>query len=308
MGSEHTKNRDQVASILEISQVYKKYKTKDTFAIKNLNFSLSEGEIVGILGPNGAGKTTLIKMILGVVKPTSGSIAMFGKSSLKYSNKDKSKMGVYIGGKSNLIFHLPVKDSLRLFQSIYQVPKQKFEENVQYFGDILQCRDFLDQRVGTLSLGQKLRAELLCILIYEPQILILDEPTLGLDIEGKRQIRDMIQQLAEQKKISVLITTHDVNDMERLCTGIIMICDGEKVMEYSREDYTILIRSHVIFTVDMEFQSEHARLLEKNSGEYRYIVHKDNLKIVRETLMTFDQMLIKESEPKLEDLLYEYYR
>lgn len=159
--------------VLNVEDVFKRYKSQGDYAVKNVSFSLLEGEIVGILGPNGAGKSTLIKMILGVICPTKGQISVFGKNPLRFEKKDKVKLGVFLGGKSNLIYHLPVLDSVRLFQSIYRVPKAVFAENLARYSQALQCDGFLQQRVATLSLGQRLRAELLCILIYEPQVLIL---------------------------------------------------------------------------------------------------------------------------------------
>ena len=145
---------------------------------------------------------------------------------------------------------MPVLDSVRLFQSIYRVPKAVFAENLARYSQALQCDGFLQQRVATLSLGQRLRAELLCILIYEPQVLILDEPTLGLDIEGKRQFRDVLRRLVDRQRLSVLITTHDVNDMQKLCSRILMICKGEKVMDVTSGQFEQLLSRHSVLITD----------------------------------------------------------
>lgn len=185
-------------------------------------------------------------MLLGVIHPTAGSVAVLGKDPCYFNNRDKEQIGVYLGGESNLIYHLPVIDSVGLFQSIYKVPQNIFQKNLSYYSDLLQCDSFLNQRVATLSLGQRLRAELLCIMIYDPQLLILDEPTLGMDIEGKRLFRDMLSTLVAQRGLSVVITTHDVNDMQKLCSRILMICKGEKVMDITNKEFDDLLAFYLL--------------------------------------------------------------
>ena len=296
--------------VLNVEDVFKRYKSQGDYAVKNVSFSLLEGEIVGILGPNGAGKSTLIKMILGVICPTKGQILVFGNNPLRFEKKDKVKLGVFLGGKSNLIYHLPVLDSVRLFQSIYRVPKAVFAENLARYSQALQCDGFLQQRVATLSLGQRLRAELLCILIYEPQVLILDEPTLGLDIEGKRQFRDVLRRLVDRQRLSVLITTHDVNDMQKLCSRILMICKGEKVMDVTSGQFEQLLSRHSVLITDCPppLLPTGVQLLERENGCSRYLVPSDLVGQFKREIQTGACRILKQEEPRLEDILYEYYR
>lgn len=297
-------------NIIEVKNLKKKYRAQNQCAVKDISFTIPEGEIVGVLGPNGAGKSTLIKMLLGVIRPSSGEITVLGKNPLHFGNKDKLGIGVYLGGKTNLIYHLPVIDSVRLFGSMYKVPKTLFQENLVHYSTMLQCDSILNQRVATLSLGQRLRAELLCILIYDPKLLILDEPTLGLDIEGKRQIRDMLHDLAEERGISVLITTHDVNDMQKLCNRILMICHGEKAMDVTSRDFEQLLAQRDIILTDAELNPlpEGVQFVEQDNNLNRYLVSANQTEAVRAQIQTLSYRELRQETPNLEDILYEYYR
>ena len=296
--------------IIEVKELCKKYKSMDGYAVRNMSFSVQPGEIVGVLGPNGAGKSTLIKMLLGVIRPTSGALSVMGKAPISFRNADKAKLGVYLGGKSNLIYHLPVLDSVRLFQSIYKVPKETFARNLARYAALLQCDGYLHQRVATLSLGQRLRAELLCILIYEPSLLILDEPTLGLDIEGKRQIRDMFHQLVTDKRLSVVITTHDVHDIQRLCSRILMVCQGEKVMDVTSERFDEILRRHTVLLTDAALNPlpEGVQYVEQENGCCRYLVPAALVEQVKAAVQRLPYRQLRQEAPLVGGILYAYYR
>lgn len=175
---------------------------------------------------------------------------------------------------------------------------------------MLHCEEFLDQRVSTLSLGQKLRAELLCILIYEPHLLILDEPTLGLDIEGKRQFREVLRNLVQNKKISVIITTHDINDMEKLCSRFLMICHGEKVLDLSNREFEDRLSKYRILISDCQApdEMEGVRFIEYNGQTYRYLVEDNKVGMLKTYINQKTYQTLQLEEPRLEDLFYEYYR
>lgn len=296
-----------MSEIISVHGVCKKYKSQDRYALKDINFTVEEGEIIGVLGPNGAGKSILIKILLGVIRHTEGQVQVMGKDPMKFGKKEKSRIGVFLGGKTNLVFHLPVMDSIRLFQKIYKVPEEVFQKNLKHYAQVLQCEEFLQQRVATLSLGQKLRAELLCILIYEPSLLILDEPTLGLDIEGKKVFRETLRKLVEEKNMSVLITTHDVSDMERLCSRIMMICSGEKILDLTDKEFEVKLMRYVILVTDCSLEGQGIRLLESAGKTRRYLVEKTALNTVKKSLLEQECSLMQEETPRLEDLFYEYY-
>ena len=296
-------------NIIKVSNLDKKYKKSHNYALQNVSFSMDRGEIIGLLGPNGAGKSTLIKSILGVIVPTNGTVSIFGKSPLNLGKSDKAKIGVFLGGKSGLIYQLPLMDSLLLIKAIYKIPKSNFDANVEKYATILNCADLLSQRVATLSLGQKLRAELLSILIFEPELLFLDEPTLGLDIEGKRQFRIILRRLVTENNIAVFLSTHDIGDVEKLCTRIIMLSCGKKVMDMSNSDFFLMQSRFEVLVTDCIFPDnlDGVKLIEQENGYIRYLVQAE---LVDQMSGFFDARqckFMKRESPRLEDILYEYY-
>ena len=295
--------------IIQVNNLTKKYKKSDSYAVSDMSFRIAEGEIVGLLGPNGAGKSTLIKMILGVITPTSGTVSVLNQNPLRFRSHEKNQIGVFLGGKSNLIYHLPVLDSVHLFQSIYHVSRERFNSNLSHFAKCLQCTDILKQRVATLSLGQRLRAELLCLFIYEPRLLILDEPTLGLDIEGKRQFRDLLRAMAAEHNTTVLITTHDVNDMQKLCDRILLICDGTKVMDLNASQFDALLEKHNIFVTDVSLDDlpDGVKHIESTGDLNRYLVPVEQGEVVKSLVQNKPYRTLRQESSSLEDLMYEYY-
>ena len=288
----------------------KKYKMRGNYAVEDFSLKLNCGEILGLLGPNGAGKSTIIKMLLGIIKPTSGEVKVFNKNPLKFSYQDKKKLGVFLGGKSNLIYHLPVIETIKLFKTMYKIPNDIYQDNIKKISDILGCKDFLNNKTATLSLGQKIRAELLCILIYEPSLLILDEPSLGLDIEGKRTLRNILQNLALSKNISIIITTHDILDMQKLCSKIILIANGKKLFEMNRLQLDEYLDKYTSLTTNVELDCklfDIKKTDETLTGDRRYLLKRNQADSVSKTLAELNAN-IKYEEPNLEDLLYEYYK
>ena len=283
---------------------------RENYAVEDFSLKLNCGEILGFLGPNGAGKSTIIKMLLGIIKPTSGEVKVFNKNPLKFSYQDKKKLGVFLGGKSNLIYHLPVIETIKLFKTMYKIPNDIYQDNIKKFSDILGCKDFLNNKTATLSLGQKIRAELLCILIYEPSLLILDEPSLGLDIEGKRTLRNILQNLALSKNISIIITTHDILDMQKLCSKIILIANGKKLFEMNRLQLDEYLDKYTSLTTNVELDCklfDIKKTDETLTGDRRYLLKRNQADSVSKTLAELNAN-IKYEEPNLEDLLYEYYK
>lgn len=296
--------------IIYAESLSKKYKMREDYAVEDFSLKLNCGEILGLLGPNGAGKSTIIKMLLGIIKPTSGEVKVFNKNPLKFSYQDKKKLGVFLGGKSNLIYHLPVIETIKLFKTMYKIPNDIYQDNIKKFSDILGCKDFLNNKTATLSLGQKIRAELLCILIYEPSLLILDEPSLGLDIEGKRTLRNILQNLALSKNISIIITTHDILDMQKLCSKIILIANGKKLFEMNRLQLDEYLDKYTSLTTNVELDCklfDIKKTDETLTGDRRYLLKRNQADSVSKTLSELNAN-IKYEEPSLEDLLYEYYK
>lgn len=206
-------------------------KQREIKAVDGVSFSVRPGEIIGYLGPNGAGKSTTIKMLTGLLVPTSGSIVVNGRTPWRERTKHVAGLGVVFGQRSTLWYDLPVIESLRLLKHLYRIPKNRFEENLDLFRRLLDLDPFLDSPVRSLSLGQRMRADLCGSLLHDPKILLLDEPTIGLDVVAKERIRSFIKYLNEERGTTVLLTTHDLVDIERLCHRVMIIDHGKLLFD-----------------------------------------------------------------------------
>ena len=196
-------------------------------AVDGISFDIEEGEIVGYIGANGAGKSTTIKMMCGILHPTSGSVSVDGLDFDKNRQKINKRMGVVFGQKTQLWWDIPLIETFKILKSIYEVPDEEYNERFEYLCDLLDMRPFLTQTVRSLSLGQRMRADFAAALIHSPRIVYLDEPTIGLDVLVKDKIRGAIKELNKKYNITVILTTHDMKDIEELCNRIIIIDKGK---------------------------------------------------------------------------------
>ena len=195
-------------------------------AVDNISFDIEEGEIVGYIGANGAGKSTTIKMMCGILYPTCGEVLVNGMGFDKDRQKINKNMGVVFGQKTQLWWDIPLIETFKILKSIYEVPDEEYNERFEYLCDLLDMRPFLTQTVRSLSLGQRMRADFAAALIHSPKIVYLDEPTIGLDVLVKDKIRSAIKELNKKYNITVILTTHDMKDIEELCNRIIIIDKG----------------------------------------------------------------------------------
>lgn len=202
-------------------------------AVNNISFSIDEGEIIGYLGPNGAGKSTTIKMLTGILVPTEGEINVAGIAPHISRKEHAKRIGVVFGQRTQLWWELPVQDSLTLLKHIYKVSESNYKKNIELFQDVLGINEFINTPVRQLSLGQRMRADLAASLLHNPKILFLDEPTIGLDIVVKEKIREFILTINREQKVTILLTTHDVGDIEQLCNRTIVIDHGEIIYDGS---------------------------------------------------------------------------
>ena len=196
-------------------------------AVDEISFDIEEGEIVGYIGANGAGKSTTIKMMCGILHPTSGSVTVNQLDFEKNRQKINKQMGVVFGQKTQLWWDIPLIETFKILKSIYEVSDEDYEERFEYLCDLLDMRPFLTQTVRSLSLGQRMRADFAAALIHSPKIVYLDEPTIGLDVLVKDKIRSAIKELNKKYNITVILTTHDMKDIEELCNRIIIIDKGK---------------------------------------------------------------------------------
>ena len=197
------------------------------YAVDNISFRIQKGEIVGYLGPNGAGKSTTIKMLTGILMPTSGRILVNGIEPFSNRKVVTKNIGVVFGQRTQLWWDLPLYESFDLLRIIYKIDSKEFKKRLEEYIELLGLESFLNQQVRKLSLGQRMRADLAASLIHHPNILFLDEPTIGLDILTKDVVRKTINHLNQQKKITVILTTHDLEDIEYLVHRLILIDKGK---------------------------------------------------------------------------------
>jgi ABC-2 type transport system ATP-binding protein len=200
-------------------------------AVKDISFSIGEGEMVGYIGPNGAGKSTTIKMLTGILVPSSGSVTVNGIIPYENRQENAKNIGVVFGQRTQLWWDLPTIESFELLKEIYQVSAKRYKENMDTFTEILGLDEFLNTPVRQLSLGQRMRADIAASLLHDPPILFLDEPTIGLDVIAKEKMRTFIKEINNERKITVILTTHDMEDIEKLCERMILIDHGQKVYD-----------------------------------------------------------------------------
>lgn len=200
-------------------------------AVDDISFEINDGEIVGYIGANGAGKSTTIKMMTGILTPSSGRIIVDGVVPYENREKNAKNIGVVFGQKTQLWWDLPVSETFPLLKDIYGVSDEEYEERMNYFKEILGLDEFFLSPVRTLSLGQRMRADLAAALIHNPKIIYLDEPTIGLDVVVKESVRKAIKNINEKYGTTIILTTHDLNDIEELCNRIIIIDSGKKIYD-----------------------------------------------------------------------------
>jgi ABC-2 type transport system ATP-binding protein len=205
-------------------------------AVDGVTLEVAEGEIVGYLGPNGAGKSTTIKMLTGILVPTSGTVEVSGLVPWEHREANAMNIGVVFGQRTQLWWALPLEESLRLIGRMYRMPESLYRQNMKMLTELLDMGPFLKTPVRQLSLGQRMRGDLTAAVIYQPPILFLDEPTVGLDVVAKERIRTFIEEINRERDTTVMLTTHDLDDVERLCKRIIIIDQGRVLFDGEAAD------------------------------------------------------------------------
>ncbi|MBM2817588.1 MAG: transporter-like protein, type transport system ATP-binding protein [Parcubacteria group bacterium] len=205
-------------------------------ALKDINFKIEEGELVGFLGPNGAGKTTTLKILSGILHPTSGEAKVLGFTPSKREKEYQKQFALVMGQKNNLLKDLPAIESFVMYRDIYEVPEYDFNKNLEELAGLLDIKDFLDVPVRKLSLGQRMKCELIAALIHSPKVLFLDEPTIGLDVVAQKNIRNFIKKYNKESKTSIILTSHYMEDIKELCERVIIINFGKIIYDGKLDD------------------------------------------------------------------------
>ncbi len=287
-------------------------------AVKEMSFTIQRGEMVGFIGPNGAGKSTTIKMLSGILAPEKGNIVVNGLHPYKNRRHYVGQIGVVFGQKSQLQWDLPVIDSFELLKAIYCIPENLYRQNLNKYTEMLDMSGFINQPVRQLSLGQRMRADIVAALLHSPKIVFFDEPTIGVDVVGKEMIRKFIRELNEQEQITMIFTTHDMQDIVKTCKRLIIIDKGSKVYDGSIENIREIYGT--TRQLDVEFQEKVAiapienvviqELRELDGRKMRFIFENKHVKIdqLMHQLLTHHSIKdINVTEPEIESLIQKIY-
>ncbi len=285
-------------------------------AVKDINFHINKGEIVAFLGPNGAGKSTTIKMLSGILTPTSGEIFINGNEPYKNRKAVVQDLGVVFGQRTQLNWDLRLGESFELLRHIYQIDKDVYEENLRVMDEILQISEIIDTPVRQLSLGQRMRGDLVAAMLHSPSVLFLDEPTIGLDVDGKYAIRKFIKEINRVKGTTVILTTHDLGDVQELCKRLIIINHGTIIEDGPLEELVERIAPYKDLVVEFydEQLVEHpqAELYSREGNVAKYRFQKADITAAQLIREISEQKLIKDvaiEEAKIDDIIrIAYYR
>lgn len=205
--------------------------TKVLDAVNNISLNVKKGETVAFIGPNGAGKSTTIKMLTGILYPTDGNIKVCGLTPIVDRDKLAYKIGTVFGQRSQLLPNLPLTESMEMFGAMYDMDKKSIKKRTKELVDLFELQDFIDQPIRKLSLGQRMRAEIAVSLFHKPEIIFLDEPTIGLDVVSKKNLRDLLRKINEEQGVTIFLTSHDTEDIESICDRCIIINKGNIIID-----------------------------------------------------------------------------
>lgn len=222
-------------------------RTKD--AIKSINLEIKQGEIIGLIGANGAGKTTLIKILSGIVHPSSGEATVMGFVPWERSNEYRRQMALIMGQKNQVWWDLPALDSFLLLKEIYQIPQTQYKHNIDFLAETLMIKDQLKTQVRKLSLGERMKVELMAALLHNPKVIFLDEPTIGLDISAQKAVRVFLRQYQKEFKPITILTSHYMEDIKELCPRVVIIKEGEFVYDGSLSNIQKMMGDEKVLSV-----------------------------------------------------------
>ncbi len=283
---------------------------REVKAVQNVSFQIEPGEIVGFLGPNGAGKTTTLKMLTGLIHPSSGTVKVAGYFPYRRQSKFLQKMSLVMGQKQQLLWDLPALDSLRINAAVYNISEQEFARRLNELSEMLSLQEKLNRPVRKLSLGERMKAELLAALIHHPQVLFLDEPTLGLDVNAQAAVRDFLKEYNHRYQATILLTSHYMADITALCKRVMLIHQGNLIYDGLLED--LLDRFAPLRQVKVELaktvpESQLARYgeIEANEGaEVSFLVSREGLtNTISKILADLPVVDLSISDPPIEEVI-----
>ena len=284
-------------------------------AVDDVNFSLERGELVGYIGANGAGKSTTIKMLTGILVPTSGHVDVMGLTPYRHRKENTRRIGVVFGQRTQLWWDLPVIDSFELLKHIYEIPQNLYKQNLEFFSELLQLQPFLSTPVRRLSLGQRMRCDLTAALLHNPEILYLDEPTIGLDVVAKEQVRQFLRQVNAERQVTVILTTHDLNDVEKVCQRLIIIDNGKIIYDGGIDALKERYGKTRILIVDLaqmypDIQLEGVDLTRRDGNRIWLAFDRDTIsasEVIAQLTARYEIQDLTISEPEIEEIVRRIY-
>lgn len=289
-------------------------------AVNNVSFQINEGEIVGYLGENGAGKSTTIKMLTGLLTPTNGKIEVNGIVPYKNRIQNNFQIGAVFGQKTQLWWDLPVIESFKLICSLYKMSKKEYEDNLDWIVNKLELQELLNKQVKNLSLGQKMKCEIAATFLHKPKIVYLDEPTIGLDVLVKENIRKFIKEVNKEFNTTIILTTHDIKDVEELCDRIILIDKGCIIYDgginafrtkYSDNDFITIFKKENESHIDKIKNTKEIEIIEETKNYIKIKYNSKRISIV-EIIDLFKKYYtienVETNEARFEEILKDIYR
>jgi ABC-2 type transport system ATP-binding protein len=283
-------------------------------AVRDLTFAIEAGEMVGYIGPNGAGKSTTIKMLTGILVPTSGHLRVAGLEPSRERTELARRIGVVFGQRTTLWWDLPLRDSFELLQKIYRVEPTRHRRNLDEYVELLDLGDLLDTPVRQLSLGQRMRGDITAALLHDPEILYLDEPTIGLDVVSKGRLREFLRTLNAERGTTLMLTTHDLQDIEALCDRVIVIDHGTAVFDGALDELQRRGESRRTLVVDLVDEAPAIRVdgaeTHRVEGPRQWLsfpAGESAAPIVAAVAAAYDVADLSIQEPDIEDVIREIY-
>jgi ABC-2 type transport system ATP-binding protein len=294
------------------SLLHRTYKT--VAAVDGIDLDIAPGERVGFLGPNGAGKTTTLKVLSGLLHPTSGEVTVDGHEPRRREDAFLKKIMLVLGQKQQLLWDLPASDTFELNRAVYDVPRAQFEETMRELSDLLELGDLVKKPTRTLSLGERMKCELAAALVHRPRVLFLDEPTIGLDVSMQATVRDFVERYNARYGATILLTSHYMEDVQRLCPRVIVIDKGklvydgalDKLVTQIRPDKRVVLRfSRPVDRADLE---GYGQVVRHDAGESVLDVHKENVNaVVTRALSQLPVSDLTVENPPLEEVMSELF-
>jgi ABC-2 type transport system ATP-binding protein len=265
-------------------------RTKD--ALKSINLEIKQGEIIGLIGANGAGKTTLIKILSGIVHPTSGEATVMGYVPWERSNEYRRQMALIMGQKNQVWWDLPALDSFLLLKEIYQIPQAQYKYNIEFLAETLMIKDQLKTQVRKLSLGERMKVELMAALLHNPKVIFLDEPTIGLDISAQKAVRVFLRQYQTEFKPITILTSHYMEDIKELCPRVVIIKEGEFVYDGSLSNIQAMMGDEKVLSVTTQDKTFKVSIPRRELSSKTHQIFEEN-----------DVLDLNIQDPSIEDVI-----